>query len=107
MNQELIYEKNEGTLTLRIKGGFNAHLVQTFRNILEDVESQDHSMVIDLADAEYVDSAALGLLIHVKRKLSSSNIEAISIINSNSRIFRVFQTMRFEDMFDIKKLEAR
>ena len=105
MNQELIYEKSEGTLTVSIRGGFNSHLVQTFRNVLDDVESEDHAMVIDLVDAEYVDSAALGLLIHIKRKLNDSNIDAISIINSNSRIFKVFQTMHFEAMFDIEKQE--
>ncbi|NQZ06251.1 MAG: STAS domain-containing protein [Algicola sp.] len=99
--QDLKWAKNNKVMTVTINGAFNAHLVQAFRKVFLEIEGQDTTIVIDLADAEYIDSAALGLMIHMKKKFKDSNLNIIKIINSNDRILKVFQIMCFHDMFEI------
>lgn len=105
MTEALETAKSDGTVTITITGSFNANLVQNFRQVFDDIESSDRHIVIDLAGAEYIDSAALGLMIHMKRKFEDSRLQGIRVINANARIRKVFQTMHFQDMFEIDMLE--
>lgn len=105
MTKKIKTKKHEGTLTILIEGGFNADLVQSFRAIFEDIDTSDKQIIIDLSAAEYVDSAVLGLLIHMKKKFTNSKLENIRISNCNSRIRKVFETMQFHEMFEIDMLE--
>jgi anti-anti-sigma factor len=106
MTQALVTVKSDSVLTISISGRFNSCLVQEFRDVFREIDGQKKSIVIDLADAEYIDSAALGLMIHMKKKLKQSNVETIRVINSNARIRKVFSTMKFENMFDIDVMEC-
>lgn len=101
MSEHLETAKQDGTITIAVKGGFNANLVHKFRGIFDDIESSDHSIIIDLGEAEYIDSAALGLMLHMRKKFQNTKIERIRVINSNARIRKVFQTMHFQEMFEI------
>jgi anti-anti-sigma factor len=99
--QSLEWAKANNVLTVTIEGGFNSHLVQDFRKVFLEIEGQDTTFVIDLAAAEFIDSAALGLMIHMKRRFENTSLQTIKVINSNERILKVFQIMRFHDMFKI------
>ncbi len=99
--QDLTWVKENKVFTVTIKGAFNAHLVQHFRKVFLEVEAPDTTFIIDLADAEFIDSAALGLMIHMKKKFKGTPLQTIKVINSNERVLKVFQIMRFHDMFEI------
>ncbi len=101
MQDTLETEKQDGTLTISISGGFNAGLLHRFRDVFDDIDSSSKNIVLDLSATEYIDSAALGLMIHIRKRLDRKVVKHIRIINCNARIRKVFKTMRFEDMFEI------
>ena len=106
MNDQFQCDKQNGVYLVTISGAFNASLVKPFRAAFDNLHPSDRAVVIDLALADTVDSAALGLLIHMRKRLKEYGIHDIAIINTNARIRKTFHTMRFEDYFDIDMLDT-
>lgn len=101
MKGQLDHTKLDGILTIKITGMFDARLIQNFRAAYQNMDEIDTEVILDLGDTEYLDSAALGLLIHMKKKLAHTPANHIRIINSNERITKLFHIMQFDQMFDL------
>jgi ABC-type transporter Mla MlaB component len=54
---------DDRVVTITISGRFDFDLHQEFRQAFEHAEDEEASYVIDLAQAEYMDSSALGMLL--------------------------------------------
>ena len=53
-------------LTIAIQGRFDFSALQNFRNAYEKVNPKPREYIIDLKDAEYLDSSALGMLLALR-----------------------------------------
>lgn len=101
MAATLDFKRHNGAVIISVKGIFNAHLVNDFHYAYSELEPSDREILVDLENTEYLDSAALGMLIHMQKKLSNSQIRSIRLTNANERVSKLFQIMQFDKMFAI------
>jgi len=90
---------NKLTINISRRFDFSAH--KDFRAALETIEINDvSSAVVDMRTTEYVDSSALGMLLMLKNKMGD-NKEAVSIINSNPEVKKIFEIANFGQLFTL------
>ncbi|MFT4923979.1 MAG: anti-anti-sigma factor [Phenylobacterium sp.] len=103
MSGEITSIKQGGVLKISVTGMFDANVLKEFHRTYQDLEGKDKLVVVQLVDAEYMDSAGLGMLLHMKKALDKqSGGREIRLINANDRIMRLFKLMQFDQMFTIK-----
>lgn len=89
----------DGIMTITMQGQFTFSDNQSFRNIAEDVPKHGLSQVIlDVADIDYVDSAALGMLL-LLRDIAEKKHIAVTIKGAQSQVKKVFDVSRFDQLF--------
>ena len=91
---------NGETCTIAVSGSFDFNLVKQFRNAYSKISPVPGKIIIDLRNAETVDSAALGMLINMKKFLGKDDGD-IQIQNCNSTIKRILSIARFDMLFSI------
>ncbi|WP_338582386.1 STAS domain-containing protein [Pseudomonas sp. MAG733B] len=85
-------------LTISIKGRFDFAKHQAFR---ESYESRDLAeVVVDLKDATYLDSSALGMLLLLRDHAGGENSD-IRVVNSSSDVKKILAISNFDKLFDI------
>jgi anti-anti-sigma factor len=78
---------DDRVVTITISGRFDFDLHQEFRQAFEHAEDEEASYVIDLAQAEYMDSSALGMLLLLRERAGGDRAD-ISIVNCSPAISR-------------------
>lgn len=101
MNGTVDSVKQNGVLTISVTGMLDAHLVKEFHRCYQDLEMKDKTVIVDCKDTEYMDSAGLGMLLHMKKQLDDSYVQKIKLVNANDRILKLFRLMQFARIFDI------
>lgn len=89
--------KENKQLTIRIDGQFDFSAHPAFRNAYQEVDPS-YKVIVDLAKTEYLDSAALGMLLLLDEHFAKSKI---TIINTNELTRQVLAIAHFEKKFDI------
>jgi anti-anti-sigma factor len=85
-------------LTISIKGRFDFAKHQEFR---EAYESRDlESVVVDLKEATYLDSSALGMLLLLRDHAGGDNSD-IRVVNSSTDVRKILAISNFDKLFDI------
>jgi anti-anti-sigma factor len=92
-------EGNE--LTISIIGRFDFNLHQAFRSVLDTADNRIHTFVVDLSQSEYMDSAALGMLLLLLDKAGGSK-DRVKIINPNKTVGKILEIANFDKLFNIK-----
>lgn len=87
-------------LTISIKGRFDFGKHQEFRDSYEYLNQKPNSVVVDLKDATYLDSSALGMLLLLRDHAGGENSD-VRVINSNSDVRKIFAISNFDKLFDI------
>lgn len=87
------------TLTIIISGEFDAAVNAEFRNLLRRYQVGQY--IVDLKNAEGIDSAALGMLLILREQAISSS-SAVIIINSSRYLKRVLSIAKFDHLFSIQ-----
>ena len=90
---------DKSQVTIKISGRFDFSLVQDFRNAYRD-KDPGANFTVDLANTNYLDSSALGMLIHLW-KFAGQDKTRVKIINSNPDIKKVFDITHFNRNFTI------
>ena len=90
-------EKKE--LTINVSGNFDFSIHPQFRNAYQNLD-KSYSVIVVLKTTEYIDSAALGMLLLFYDEFSNHKIK---IINCNDFIKQVLQIAHFEKKFDIEQ----
>lgn len=88
------------TYTISINGNFDFNLVKPFRDAYFSLDPVPDKIRIDLRQTQTVDSAALGMLINLKKHLNKADGE-IEIQNCNSTVKRILSIARFDMLFSI------
>ncbi|MFJ2331953.1 STAS domain-containing protein [Pseudomonas helleri] len=87
-------------LTIAIQGRFDFAKHQEFRDAYEKSVTKPDSVVVDLKEATYIDSSALGMLLLLRDHAGGDDAE-IQVINSNNDVRKTLATSNFDKLFDI------
>ncbi|MBK8971163.1 MAG: STAS domain-containing protein [Hahellaceae bacterium] len=87
------------TLTIGVRGRFDFSVVNEFRGAYEAKGKGVH-YVIDLKQAEHIDSSALGMLLNMRSFLGGDEAN-IQIIHCAPGIRKILEISRFDKKFQI------
>lgn len=87
-------------LTIAIKGRFDFSSHQHFREVYERIYPKPDAIVVDLKEATYLDSSALGMLLLLRDHAGDDDAD-IRVINSNSDVRKILGISNFDKLFDI------
>ncbi|MGF6554998.1 anti-anti-sigma factor [Pseudomonas sp. S30_BP2TU TE3576] len=85
-------------LTISVKGRFDFAKHQEFRQSYEDKKLS--AVVVDLKDATYLDSSALGMLL-LLRDHAGGDESDVRVINSSTDVRKILAISNFDKLFDI------
>ncbi|RTE87539.1 MULTISPECIES: STAS domain-containing protein [Gammaproteobacteria] len=100
MNLFTEYSSDRKQFTIRVKGKFDFSMVQEFRQAYSEIGNEPVNIVIDFRETEYIDSAALGMLLNMRKALGTS-AKSIQLINCRSEIRNILDISRFDKLFQI------
>lgn len=93
--------KNGEQLELNISGKFTFSDNRAFNTIFEDIEKKAYNaVVIDLKGVDFIDSAALGILLLTRDKCEKSSTQLL-IKNPRGQVQQMFDISRFSDLFKV------
>ena len=92
--------KDSNTYTIAVNGNFDFNLVKTFREAYYNLEPRPDKIIIDMRHTDTIDSAALGMLLNLKKFLNKGDGE-IEIHNCNATVKRILSIARFDVLFTI------
>lgn len=91
----------DGTeLTIRIAGRFDFSSHQAFRESYENLPVKPKSYVVDMHEATYLDSSALGMLL-LLRDYAGGDSARITIQHCNNDVKKILTISNFEQLFKI------
>ena len=86
--------------TITIVGSFDFSLFNEFRAAYSDLTKRYRTYVVDMSMVEYLDSAALGMLLSMRNAIElESNIQ---LSGANAFIKNILMISRFDKRFDIQ-----
>ena len=85
-------------LTISVKGRFDFAKHQEFRQSYEDKKLS--AVVVDLKDATYLDSSALGMLLLLRDHAGGDDSD-VRVVNSNTDVRKILAISNFDKLFDI------
>lgn len=85
-------------VVIAINGRFDFNILQEFRDAYSDMNGSEYSFVVDLAQTDYIDSSALGMLLNMKNHLGSEDC-AIEIRNCQPNLMKIFTIAHFDKKF--------
>ncbi len=92
----------DGTvLTISITGRFDITTYKDFGEAYKDRLDYVSKCVVDMAEAEYLDSSALGMLLMLRER-SGGDSAAIDIVNCTPGVKNILKTANFDRLFNIE-----
>ena len=88
-------------LTITISGRFDISAYKDFGQAYADEVDSASKFVIDMAECEYLDSSALGMLLMLRER-TGSETDKIDIINLSPAIKNIFTMANFDKLFNIE-----
>ncbi|MEE9402492.1 MAG: STAS domain-containing protein, partial [Desulfobacteria bacterium] len=82
-------------------GRFDITTYKDFGEAYKDKLDSVSKCVVDMAEVEYVDSSALGMLLMLRER-SGGDSAAIDIVNCSAGIKNIFKTANFDRLFNIE-----
>ncbi len=90
----------EVNVSLSGKFTFSDH--QNFRAIIEAIKKKEGNVIIlDFTNVDFVDSAALGMLLVAREEASKNNVDLI-LENPVGHVQKMFELSDFNSMFNIR-----
>ena len=93
-------ELKDGLLTIRLEGRIDSNnapdVEKELTGILEEAKADD--VVFDAEGLEYISSAGLRVMLHVRKKYPG-----MSIVNVKSDVYEIFDMTGFTEMIDVRK----
>ena len=87
-------------LTISIKGRFDFAKHQEFRESYEKLEPKPESFEVNLKDATYLDSSALGMLLLLRDYAGGESAE-VKLTHANADVRKILAISNFEQIFDV------
>lgn len=90
----------DGTLVLRVVGRFDYRAREQFLESYEHCDSEPCGFEVDLRDAEYLDSSALGLLLTL-RDFAAAKGARVTLCNARPLVARTLAAAEFGQWFTV------
>lgn len=87
-------------LTIKIQGRFDFSAHQEFRDAYEKAKENPKEYVVDMKEATYLDSSALGMLL-LLRDHAGGDDSQVKIVNCNADVKKILTISNFEQLFSI------
>ncbi len=87
-------------LTISVSGRFDFSSHQDFRTAYENLPNKPQRYVIDMREASYLDSSALGMLL-LLRDYAGGDSARIVIAHCNPDVKKILTISNFEQLFQI------
>lgn len=99
MQCELTHQANYSEA--KLSGKFTFHDNEAFRQMMNDViRVKPAKLVLMLAEADYIDSSALGMLLLMRESFESHNI-VLELKKPQGQIAMMFDISKFDELFII------
>jgi len=94
-------EYHQGVFTATMNGSFTFTDNQMFRQILQEIDKHPVTEIIfDLSDVDFVDSAALGMLL-LLRDISQKKRAAVILKGASGQVRKMFDVSKFGQLFKV------
>lgn len=91
---------NDGkVVTISVGGRFDFALHQQFMMAYKEFPRGEKSFVVDLENAEYMDSSALGMLLQLRDYGQQAG--TVELVNGNSGIQEILRIANFDKLFKV------
>ncbi|NVM21022.1 MAG: STAS domain-containing protein [Desulfobacterales bacterium] len=84
--------------TISITGRFDITTHKDFSGAYKDKLDSVSKWIIDMADVDYMDSSALGMLLMLRERAGGNNAE-INIVNCSPGVKKILITANFDKLF--------
>ena len=91
---------NNNEVTARVTGSFGFDQIQDFRQSYCKLDPIPSKFIVDLRDTKEIDSAAIGMLLNMKKFLGLPK-EAVQIINPNPKIKKLLEITHLTEKFQV------
>ena len=91
---------DDQALVISVAGRFDFSLHQEFRDAYENSDAQPEAYKVDMREATYLDSSALGMLLLLRDFAGGDNAK-VEIVNCNSDVRKILSISNFEQLFTI------
>lgn len=88
------------SITIKISGRFDFSSHQEFRKIYEAATSEIKNYTVDMSEATYLDSSALGMLL-LMRDHAGGDASNIEIVKCNADVKKILTISNFGQLFKI------
>ena len=89
----------DGVLTISVTGRFTFQLFREFSDAYQNIGDKPTLVDVDLGAVDYVDSAALGMLLSMSGHFEDGT--DIRLSKPNSTVRKILEIARFDKTFDI------
>jgi anti-sigma B factor antagonist len=99
---DYLEERKDNRLILHLEGNLdmlNAGMLK--ERMLEAVQAEHESIILDMGKVNFVDSSGFGLLILVNEKLKSKGAKKLKIANVSRSIQQVFKISKIAEVVDV------
>ena len=93
--------EDEKTVTIKIVGRFDFSTHQEFMQAYKAFPKGEKVFIVDLSQAEYLDSSAMGMLLQL-REHSAMEEDNVVLKNGNEAVQDVLQIANFSKLFTIQ-----
>ena len=100
MAVETDFSQEGKKLTIKVKGRFDFGKHQEFRNAYERQGQRPETVVVDLKEATYLDSSALGMLL-LLRDHAGGDESDIRVVLASPDVRKILAISNFDKLFDI------
>ncbi|MDD0974573.1 STAS domain-containing protein [Pseudomonas fontis] len=100
MAVEIALSQDGQDLTIKVKGRFDFGKHQEFRDAYERQGRTFKSVVVDLKDATYLDSSALGMLLLLRDHAGGDSAD-VRVLNTSSDVRKILAISNFDKLFNI------
>ncbi len=90
-------------VSIKVDGRFDFSLHTEFQRAYAKVDPARAHYCIDLSRAEYIDSAALGMLLLLREKAGGERAH-ITISGCQGGVRQILEVSRFHQLFDIERM---
>ncbi|MBJ7538222.1 STAS domain-containing protein [Marinomonas transparens] len=100
MSISVTVHDSQKTIEIAIIGSFDFSLFNDFRAAYSDYIGLSHAYIVDMSLVEYLDSAALGMLLSMRNAVGAECV--IELKGANEFIKNILMISRFDKRFDIQ-----
>ncbi len=94
------YDQEKHQVVIAIDGRFDFSQHKAFREAYKDRDANSTRFVVDLSQASYLDSSALGMLL-LLREFTGSDSSRVSIVGASDAVGRVLKIANFDKLFTV------